>query len=84
MLCVDIKNCASYLHGKYIFRKIVNKNLPEGEKCNRKALDGNCDGYMCGLGGAEKRKSEKWNRKTLDGKGDGYMCGLGGAEKRKC
>ena len=58
MVCVDIENCACYPHGEYIFRKMMKK-LSEGEECNRKALDGTCDGYMCELGGAEKRKSEK-------------------------
>ncbi len=62
MLCADIQNCACYPHGEYIFRKIVKKNCRKGEECNRKALDGNCDGYMCGLGEADKRKSEKTYR----------------------
>ena len=35
------------------FQKNREKKLSEGEECNRKALDGNGDAYMCGLGGPQ-------------------------------
>ena len=38
------------------FQKIREKKWLEREKWSRKELDGECDGYMCELGGAEKRK----------------------------
>ena len=38
------------------FQKIHAKKWLESEKWSRKALDGKCDGYMWGLGGAKKRK----------------------------
>ena len=38
------------------FQKKYGKKLSESEKWSREALDGKCDGYMWGLGGAEKRK----------------------------
>ena len=38
------------------FQKNLEKKWSESEKWSRKTLDGKCDGYMRGLGGAEKRK----------------------------
>ena len=38
------------------FQKTHEKKVPEGEKWSREALNGKCDGYMSGLGGAKKRK----------------------------
>ena len=38
------------------FQKHHEKKWSESEKWSREALDGKCDGYMWGLGGAEKRK----------------------------
>ena len=38
------------------FQKIYEKKWSESEKWSRKTLDGKCDGYMWGLGGAKKRK----------------------------
>ena len=38
------------------FQKIHEKRWLESEKWSRKALDGKCDGYMWGLGGAKNRK----------------------------
>ena len=35
---------------------LTSKKWSEGEKWSRKTLDGKCDGYMWGLGGAKKRK----------------------------
>ena len=37
------------------FQKKYENQLSESEKWSREALDGKCDGYMWGLGGAEKR-----------------------------
>ena len=34
------------------FQKIYEKKWSESEKWSRKTLDGKCDGYMRGLGGA--------------------------------
>ena len=38
------------------FQKNHETKWLESEKWSRKALDGKCDGYMWGLGGAKKRK----------------------------
>ena len=38
------------------FQKNHETKWFESEKWSRKALDGKCDGYMWGLGGAKKRK----------------------------
>ena len=35
------------------------KKLPESEKCGRKTLDGECDGYVWGLAGPESGDVEK-------------------------
>ena len=59
MLCGYIQNCASYVGGEYIFRKFMEQKLSEGEKWSRETLYGKCDGYMWGLGGAQKRKCWK-------------------------
>ena len=40
----------AHFHNKY------EKKWSESEKWSRKTLDGKCDGYMWGLGGAKKRK----------------------------
>ena len=38
------------------FQKNNENKWSESEKCSRNALDGKCDRYTCGLGGAKKRK----------------------------
>ena len=38
------------------FQKFHETKWSESEKWSRKTLDGKCDGYMWGFGGAEKRK----------------------------
>ena len=37
-------------------RKFMEQKWSESEKWSRKTLDGKCDGYMWGLGGAENGK----------------------------
>ena len=41
------------------FQKFHENKLLKGEKWSRKTLDGKCDGYMLGLGGAKKRICQK-------------------------
>ena len=53
MLCVYIKNCASYIGVEHMFR---NHENAVNEQMHPNILNGKCDGYMCGFGGAEKRK----------------------------
>ena len=49
-----IKNtCCLYLRN---IMKHHETKLSESEKWSRKTLDGKCDGYMWGLGGATKQK----------------------------
>ena len=43
--------CFLCRRGAY-FQKSHEKKLPESEKWSRKTLDGKCDGYVRGLGGA--------------------------------
>ena len=42
-----------------LFQNYHEQKLSESEKLSREALDGKCDGYMWGLGGARKRKCSK-------------------------
>ena len=51
----SLKLCFLCRRGAHFQKNIENK-WSESEKWSRKTLDGKCDGYMCGLGGAEKRK----------------------------
>ena len=54
------------------FQKSHEKKWSESEKWTRKTLDGTCEGYMCGLGGAKKRKCWKaigFKRYFLKGQG---------------
>ena len=54
-LCLYLELCFLCGWGAQ-FQKIHEKKLPDNEKWSRKTLDGKCDGYMWGLGGAKKRK----------------------------
>ena len=54
-LCLYLKICFSLEREAY-FQKNHENKLSESEKWSRKTLDGKCDGYMWGLGGAKKRK----------------------------
>ena len=38
------------------FQNFYENKLLESEKWSRKSLDGKCDGYMWGPGGAQKQK----------------------------
>ena len=54
-LCLYLELC--FLCGRGVhFQKCHAKKWSESEKWSRKSLDGKCDGYMWGHGGAEKRK----------------------------
>ena len=54
-LCLYLELCFLPKRGIH-FQKIMKKRWSESEKWSRKTLDGKCDGYMWGLGGAKKRK----------------------------
>ena len=54
-LCLYLELCFLCRRGGH-FQKNDEKTLSESEKWSRKTVDGKCDGYMWGLGGAEKRK----------------------------
>ena len=53
--CLYLELCFLQQRGVH-FQKIHEKSWSESEKWSRKSLDGKCDGYMWGLGGAKKRK----------------------------
>ena len=52
-LCLCLELWFSLQRGAY-FQKFHGNKWSESEKCSRKSLDGKCDGYMWGLGGAKK------------------------------
>ena len=54
-LCLYLELCFLQQRGVQ-FQKIHEKRWPESEKWSRKTLYGKCDGYMWGLGGAQKWK----------------------------
>ena len=54
-LCLYLELCFLCRRGLH-FQKIHEKKWSESEKWSRKTLDGKCDVYLRGLGGAEKRK----------------------------
>ena len=54
-LCLYLELCFLQQRGVH-FQKIHEKSWSESEKWSRKSLDGKCDGYMWGHGGAEQRK----------------------------
>ena len=54
-LCLYLELCFLPRQGAH-FQKIHEKKWSESEKWSRKTLEGTCEGYMCGLGGAKKRK----------------------------
>ena len=53
--CLYLELCFLQQRGVH-FQKIHEKSWSESEKWSRKSLDGKCDGYMWGLGGAKKWK----------------------------
>ena len=53
-LCLYVELCFLPKQGAQFQNNHENK-WPESEKWSRKTLDGKCDGYMWGLGGARKR-----------------------------
>ena len=55
-LCLYLELCFLCRWGAQ-FQKNHEKRWAESEKWSQKTLDGKCDGYMWGLGGAEKGKS---------------------------
>ena len=55
VFCLYLELCFLQQRGVH-FQKIHEKSWSESEKWSRKSLDGKCDGYMWGHGGAEKRK----------------------------
>ena len=52
-LCLYLELCFLCRRGVH-FQKTHEKKWSESEKRSRKTLDGKCDGYMWGLGGAQK------------------------------
>ena len=54
-LCLYLELCFLCRRGAH-FQKTHGKKLSESEKWSQKTLDGKCDGYRWGLGGAKKRK----------------------------
>ena len=54
-LCLYSELCFLCGQGGH-FQKSYEKRWSESEKWSRKTLDGKCDGYLWGLGGAKKRK----------------------------
>ena len=53
-LCLYLELCFLCRRGVH-FQRIHRKKWSESEKWSQKTLDGKCDGYMWGLGGAKKR-----------------------------
>ena len=54
-LCLYLELCFLQQRGVH-FQKIHEKKWSESEKWSRETLYGKCDGYMWGLGGAQKWK----------------------------
>ena len=54
-LCLSLELCFLPEREAH-FQKLHEKRRSESEKWSRKTLDGTCDGYMWGLGGAQRRK----------------------------
>ena len=56
--CIYLDLCFLSRQGAH-FQKIRKKRWSDSARWSRKTINGKCDGYMGGLGGAKKRKSLK-------------------------